>query len=59
MVEVIMKIAPYGVFALIASTVSEFGFEILATLLWYSLAVLLGLFIHTFVTYAILHKNLY
>jgi len=56
MVEVIMKIAPYGVFALIASTVSEFGFEILATLLWYSLAVLLGLFIHTFVTYAILLK---
>lgn len=56
MVEVIMKIAPYGVFALIASTVSEFGFEILGTLIWYSFAVLLGLFIHTFITYAVLLK---
>ncbi|MHC1737205.1 MAG: dicarboxylate/amino acid:cation symporter [Ignavibacteriaceae bacterium] len=56
MVDVIMKIAPYGVFALIASTVSEFGWEILATLIWYSLTVVVGLVIHTFITYAVLIK---
>jgi len=48
MVELIMKIAPYGVFALIATTVAEFGFDILGTLAWYAFALLLGLAIHTF-----------
>lgn len=48
MVEMIMKIAPYGVFALIATTVAEFGFDILGTLAWYAFALLLGLALHTF-----------
>lgn len=51
LVDLIMKIAPYGVFALIAATVGEFGFEILQTLIWYALTVLLGLFIHTVFVY--------
>ena len=58
MVDIIMIIAPIGVFALIASTVSEFGFEILETLIWYTLVVVFGLFIHTFGTYAILLRLL-
>jgi len=51
LVHVIMKIAPYAVFALIAATVSEFGFEILQTLIWYVLCVLLGLFLHMVLVY--------
>ncbi len=56
MVQIIMKIAPIGVFALISATIAEFGYEILSTLIWYILAVLLGLVIHTFVTYSLVVK---
>ncbi len=48
MVDYIMILAPYGVFALIAATVSEFGFDILQTLAWYAATLLIGLFIHQF-----------
>jgi len=58
MVDVIMIIAPIGVFALIASTVSEFGFEILETLIWYTLVVIFGLALHTFGTYGLLIRLL-
>lgn len=54
MVHLIMYIAPIGVFALIGAVVSEFGFEIIQTLFWYALTVLLGLVIHTFGVYGIL-----
>lgn len=56
MVEKIMFIAPYAVFTLIAATVAEFGFSILQTLLLYSVTVVLGLMILTFVEYPILLK---
>jgi Na+/H+-dicarboxylate symporter len=56
LVEKIMLVAPYAVFALIAATVVEFGFNILQTLLWYSLTVILGLTILTFVEYPVLLK---
>jgi Na+/H+-dicarboxylate symporter len=46
MVGMIMNIAPYGVFALIAATVGEFGFDILGTLFWYAATLLLGLVLH-------------
>lgn len=51
LVEKIMVIAPYAVFTLISATVAEFGFKILHTLLWYSLTVILGLSILTFIEY--------
>ncbi|HSQ76155.1 MAG TPA: dicarboxylate/amino acid:cation symporter, partial [Bacteroidota bacterium] len=54
MVDIIMKVAPYGVFAMIAATVGEFGFEILQTLGWYVVTLLLGLILHQFVTLGIL-----
>lgn len=57
LVEMIMVIAPFGVFALISATVGEFGFNILHTLLWYSIAVILGLLIHTVVTYSVIVKT--
>lgn len=56
MIDVIMKFAPIGVFALIAATVAEFGFNILETLLWYAITVLLGLLIHTVGTYSLALK---
>ena len=56
LVEKIMIIAPYAVFTLIAATVAEFGFGILQTLIWYSLTVVLGLAILTFVEYPVLLK---
>jgi len=52
LVDVVMLIAPIGVFALISSTVAEFGFDILQTLFWYAITVLLGLTLHTFGVYA-------
>ena len=50
-VHLVMKIAPYGVFALIASVVSNFGLNILMLLIKFSLVVLVGLLIHTMITY--------
>ncbi len=56
LVEKIMIIAPYAVFTLIAATVAEFGFSILKTLMWYSITVVAGLIVLTFVEYPILLK---
>jgi Na+/H+-dicarboxylate symporter len=56
MIDIIMKFAPIGVFALIAATVSEFGFNILETLLWYAVTVVLGLILQTVFVYAGLIK---
>ena len=56
LVEKIMLVAPYAVFTLIAATVAEFGFNILQTLLWYSITVVLGLAVLTFVEYPVLLK---
>ncbi len=51
MVEVVMLLAPFGVFALISATIADFGFEILLTLAWYFGAVVLGLVLHVVITY--------
>lgn len=56
MVDFIMLIAPYGVFALIASTVADFGFDILSTLIWYIFAVILGLAVQTLLVYPAILK---
>ncbi len=56
MVDFIMKLAPYGVFALIAATIAEFGYNILETLIWYILSVVAGLLLHTFLVYGTLVK---
>ncbi len=44
----VIKIAPYGVFALIADAVGNFGLEILASLLKYTLVTTAGLLLVTF-----------
>jgi Na+/H+-dicarboxylate symporter len=56
MVDLIMLIAPIGVFALISATVGEFGFDILQTLIWYAISIILGLTIHTLGVYTLIVK---
>jgi Na+/H+-dicarboxylate symporter len=53
LVEFIMKVAPYGVFALIAAVVGKFGANILMTLIWYAIVVLAGLFLQLTITYSL------
>jgi len=50
----VMKLAPYGVFALIFSVTALFGYDILRKLLWYVLTVLAGLVIHFILVYSVL-----
>ena len=50
----VMKLAPYGVFALLFSVTALFGYDILRKLLWYVLTVLAGLTIHFFGVYSLL-----
>jgi len=52
MVHIIMKLAPYGVFALISAVVADFGLGILLVLLKYSLIVIVGLILHVTIVYS-------
>ncbi len=52
MVHIIMKLAPYGVFALIAAVVADFGFGILTILAKYCVVVLIGLLAHVLIVYS-------
>jgi len=51
MIDWIMKLAPYAVFALIGAIVAQFGIDLLRSLLLYSAVVVLGLFLHAAITY--------
>lgn len=53
MVHIIMKIAPYGVFALISAVIADFGLDILLNLIKYSLVVIAGLFLHATIVYSL------
>ena len=50
-VEIILKIAPFAVFALILKVVVDLGTDVLMSLIWYSLTVVLGLGIMMFIIY--------
>lgn len=52
-IEIVMRIAPYAVFALLFTMTARFGFGLLTSLGWYVGAVLLGLALHMFGTYSI------
>ena len=63
LVDLIMLMAPFGVFALIAGTITSISggnltgvIELLGALGYYCLTVILGLAIHTFINYTILLK---
>jgi Na+/H+-dicarboxylate symporter len=53
-IDWVMKLAPYAVFALVGAVVARFGVDLLQSLLVYSLVVVGGLLLHAFGTYAIL-----
>lgn len=64
LVDVIMLMAPIGVFALLAGTITQVAgddinriVELIGALGYYCLAVVLGLAIHMLVTYAVLLKS--
>ncbi|MGH7483635.1 MAG: dicarboxylate/amino acid:cation symporter, partial [Longimicrobiales bacterium] len=57
-IDWVMKLAPYAVFALLAAVVARFGFDLLGSLIVYSLTVIAGLALHAFGTYAILVRVL-
>jgi Na+/H+-dicarboxylate symporter len=50
-VDLVMRLAPIGVLALVMAVTAEFGFGILGALGWYATVVLLGLLLHFFGVY--------
>jgi Na+/H+-dicarboxylate symporter len=58
MVTIVMSVAPYAVFALLAKAVSELGFELLQQLIIYVVVIVLALMLHLFGTLMILFKLL-
>jgi len=52
-VHIVMKAAPYGVFALIAAAVGKFGIDVILSLFQYGLVVLLGLFLHSALVFSL------
>jgi Na+/H+-dicarboxylate symporter len=58
MIDMIMLAAPYGVFALLAALIVESpSWDLFKALLWYSITVLLGLFILILLVYPLLAKT--
>jgi Na+/H+-dicarboxylate symporter len=57
-IDWVMELAPYAVFALIASVVANFGLDLLQSLLIYSVTVTAGLLLHAFGTYGLIVKVL-
>jgi Na+/H+-dicarboxylate symporter len=62
-VDLIMKVAPYGVFALMAGVIVDLAgddlsqaLDLLGALGWYCIAVVLGLFLHLMIVYSGLFK---
>ncbi|MCX6168965.1 MAG: dicarboxylate/amino acid:cation symporter [Ignavibacteriales bacterium] len=55
-INIAMKLAPFGVTALIFSVTSRFGFDLLVALSMYIVTVLLGLALHQFGVFPILLK---
>lgn len=56
MVGIIMAVAPYAVFALIAKAIAELGLDLLASLAGYVLVLVAALMFHLFVTMMIVLK---
>ena len=51
-IQVVMRIAPYAVFCLLFTITARFGFELMVSLGWFVVTVLLGLAIHMFGVYS-------
>ncbi len=50
-IDWVMRLAPYAVFALIAAVVARFGLDLLQSLLLYAVTVVAGLLLHALATY--------
>jgi DAACS family dicarboxylate/amino acid:cation (Na+ or H+) symporter len=57
-IDLVMKLAPYGVFALVFSVSARFGLDLLAKLGWYVLTVIAGLVIFQVGVYGVLLRLL-
>jgi len=57
LIDLAMRLAPYGVFGLIFVTTSRFGFDLLVPLARYVIVVLLGLAIHALVTLSLVVRG--
>lgn len=57
LVMILMKLAPIGVFSLIAKTFALQGFDVIKPLLDYFMVVVLALIIHALITYPLLLKS--
>lgn len=57
-IDWVMLLAPYAVFALIAAVVANFGLDLLQSLMVYTVTVVAGLLLHAFVTYGLIVKFL-
>ena len=53
-IDLVMRLAPYGVFALLFTMTARFGFALLESLVWYVATVFLGLGIQQFVVYSLI-----
>jgi DAACS family dicarboxylate/amino acid:cation (Na+ or H+) symporter len=47
-IQIVMRLAPYAVFCLLFTMTARFGFELMISLGWFVLTVLLGLSLHMF-----------
>lgn len=52
-IDIIMKFAPYAVACLLFNNISQFGLDLLQSLAWFVVTVLLGLSIHFFGVYSL------
>lgn len=57
-IDWVMKLAPYAVFALVGAVVSRFGVDLLQSLLTYALVVVGGLLLQAFGTYSVVLRLL-
>ncbi|MFD1066958.1 dicarboxylate/amino acid:cation symporter [Oceanobacillus locisalsi] len=53
LITVIMRFAPYGAFALIASAIGDAGLDAIGSMLSYMLTVIAGLLVHAFIIYSL------
>jgi Na+/H+-dicarboxylate symporter len=58
LIDWIMKLAPYAVFALIGAVVARFGLDLLRSLVFYAAAVAGGLLLHAMITYGLVLRFL-
>jgi len=52
-IQIVMRLGPYAVFCLLFTMTARFGFELLSSLGWFVITVLLGLALHMFGMYSL------